>query len=81
VLIPRDANPYQDDAQRTKNVENQLEADSPRHSLTLVIGGCAALVAFGVLWLVGLSWTGVLLVPIGLGLILGGGIPLILNHL
>jgi hypothetical protein len=80
VFMPRVPNPYDDEAQRAKRLEAQSE-ESPLRSWTLFIGGWVALVAFGVLMLVGLPGAGLILVPIGIGLILGGGIPLFLDRL
>ena len=74
------ANPYDDDTQRMAQVEARLDTGS-RRSVLLVVGGCSAIVAFAALALAGLPGSGLILVPIGLGMILGGGIELVLGHL
>ena len=47
----------------------------------LVIGGCSALIAFGVFSLVGLPGAGLALVPFGVLMIMLGGIELLLSRL
>jgi hypothetical protein len=80
MFMPRVPNPYDDEAQKAARLEAQPE-ESPRRSLILVVGGALALAAFGVLILMGLPGAGLILVPIGIGLIIGGGIPFVINHL
>jgi hypothetical protein len=69
----------QDEAERQRRLDAQDIATASR-SRWLLVGGVLALVAFAVLAIEGLPGTGVILVPIGLGMILGGGIELLLNH-
>jgi hypothetical protein len=55
--------------------------DGLRGSTIIFIGGCLALLLFGILAIFGLPWSGVVLVPIGLGMILGSGIELFLGRI
>jgi len=75
--------PFDDDGQRRiHRLESQLELDSDRRRrLILLAGGALALIAFGALAMLGLPGSGVVLVPIGMGMILGGGIPMLLDQL
>ena len=80
VFMPRVPNPYDDDAQRAARLEAQPE-DTPLRSWSLFIGGWVAIAAFGVLALMGFPGSGLVLVPIGMGFIIGGGIPLFINRI
>ncbi|HLZ28536.1 MAG TPA: hypothetical protein VKV73_14580 [Chloroflexota bacterium] len=75
------SNPYDDDTQRMAQVEARLDTRPPWRSALLVVGGCAAIALFGALAWAGLPGSGLILVPIGLGMILGGGIEWVLGHL
>jgi len=72
-------NPYDDEARRTERLNAQVDADARRNVLVFV-GGLLVLVAFGMLALVGLPGAGLLLVPIGLGMLVGSGIELLLGR-
>jgi hypothetical protein len=72
-------NAYDDDARRTERLNAQVDADA-RRTVLIFVGGLLVLVAFGLLALVGLPGVGLLLVPIGLGMLIGSGIELLLGH-
>jgi hypothetical protein len=72
-------NPYDDDAQRAERLNAQVDADARRTALVFV-GGLIVLVAFGLLLLVGLPGAGLVLVPIGLGMLVGSGIELLVGR-
>jgi len=73
-------NPFDDDAQRQQRVDSQLPASTFRAAV-IACAGCAALIAFGVLWRLGFPGVGLALVPIGILMIVGGGIELLLGRL
>lgn len=75
--VPQLPNRYDDDDQRLRRLEAQ-ERDSRRRSVLLLLCGVIALAA--IVPLTALGWPGgaLLLAPIGLGLILGGGIQILL---
>ena len=77
---PRITGPYDDDAERSSRVEAGM-GDGLRRSAIIVSGGCLALLLFGILAMFGLPGWGLILVPIGLGMILGGGIELFLGRI
>ena len=77
---PRITGPYDDDAERSSCVEAGM-GDGLRRSAIIVSGGCLALLLFGILAMFGLPGSGLILVPIGLGMILGGGIELVLGRI
>jgi hypothetical protein len=77
AIVPK---PYDDDAQRQARADANLPISS-RRAAAILIAGCLALVAWGVLILLGYPGTGVELVPIGMLLIIGGGIELLLSRL
>jgi predicted phage tail protein len=72
---PRD----EDESARMRRLIDEDDSDSPFWKW-IFGGGCVALVAFAVLALAGWPGAGVVLVPIGLGMIIGGGIQLLLNR-
>ena len=55
--------------------------DSAKHPLVFLIIGCVVMAAFGVLALTGWPGSGIILVPVGLALILVGGLQLALERL
>ncbi len=77
---PQIPNRYDDDEQRLRRLEAQ-ETDDRRRSLALVIGGLLVLTTLIPLVLTGWSGVGVVLVPIGLGMIIGGGVQLVTARL
>jgi len=79
-FIPVFPNPNDDEAQRRARLEAQVD-DQPRRSLGIFVAGWLMLVAFGVLAVVGLPGAGLVLVPVGIGMILGAGIELIIHRL
>jgi hypothetical protein len=80
VFPARVPNPFDDDAQREQRVDAQLPIGSRRAAL-IVGGGCAALIGFFAAWLAGYPGVGAVLVPIGLVMVLLGGIELFLGRL
>ena len=74
------SNPYDDDAQSLAQIEARLDTQ-PRRSALLIVGGLAAIALFAALALAGLPGSGLILVPIGIGMILGGGIEWVLGRL
>ena len=77
AIVP---NPFDDDAAREARLEANLPTTS-RRALAIVIGGVVTLIAFGILALIGDPGTGVALVPLGILLLLGGGIELLLSRI
>ena len=77
MIVPQVPNPFDDDAQRLERVEAHL-AVARRPWLAVFIGGGLVLGVWLALALAGWPGTGVVLVPIGLGMLLGAGIQLIL---
>lgn len=74
-------NPYlDDDAQREARSDIQLPTTSRRAVIIMLLGG-GALLAFGVLGLIGMPGTGIALVPFGVLMMLLGGIELLLSRL
>lgn len=82
ALFPsRVPNPYlDDDAQREARSDIQLPTTSRRAVIIMLLGG-GALLAFGVLALIGMPGTGIALVPFGVLMMLLGGIELLLSRL
>jgi hypothetical protein len=61
-------------------MEAQLPMSSRRAAM-IIIGGCTALIGFGLASLVGYPGTGIALVPFGVLMIVLGGIEFILSRL
>lgn len=78
IPTPIFRNPSETDAQRMQRVEDRLGTKSLRSKL-IFGGGLVALTAFGILALLGLPQAGLVLVPLGMGLVLGGGIELFIG--
>jgi len=72
-------NPFDDDAQRQERMDAQLPTSSRRAAM-IIVGGCAALIGFGVASLAGFPGTGIALVPFGVLMILLGGIEFLLSR-
>ncbi len=79
MFVPRVPNPYDDDAQRTKRIEAQLETGS-RFSVIVFVGGWLVIGTFVALAFMGLPGAGLVLVPIGVVMIVGSGIQLLINR-
>ena len=79
MFVPQVPNPFDDDAQRTERLEQQLET-SRRWRLVFFVGWLV-LGVFGLLALLGYPGVGLVLVPIGAGMVIGGGIQLVLDRL
>ena len=79
VFIPGAKNPFDSEEDRTRRLDAREFARSRRWALVFG-GGVVLLVVFGVLAALGLPGTGVVLVPIALGMVLGGGIQLLLDR-
>jgi hypothetical protein len=77
AIVP---NPFDDDASRQQRLEANLPISS-RRAGAIVVGGCACLIAFAVAAVLGFPGAGVALVPLGLLLLLGGGIELLLSRI
>ena len=77
AIVP---NPFDDDAQRQSRMEANLPTSS-RRAAAILATGCVALIAFAVLVPLGYPGAGIALVPVGMLLILGGGIELLLSRL
>lgn len=77
AIVP---NPFDDDAKRQQRLEANLPISS-RRALAIVIGGCACLIAFAVAVVLGFPGAGAALVPLGMLLVIGGGIELLLSRL
>jgi predicted phage tail protein len=76
LLFPRDEHT----SDRVRQVMEDNDANSAYWKWIFGVGWLL-LVAFGVLWVVGWPGAGVILVPLGMGMILGGGIQLLLNRI
>jgi hypothetical protein len=70
----------QDDSARMRRLIDEDDSDSPFWK-RIFIAGWIVLAAFGVLALAGWPGAGLILVPIGVGAIVGGGIQLLLNRI
>ncbi len=68
-----------DDAERWRRVE-RADFGEKRYWYIVFIGGWLVLAAFGVLAVMGLPGSGLVLVPIGLGMILGSAIELLVDR-
>ena len=79
MFVPRVPNPFDDDAQRTERLGRQLDA-SRRWRLVFCVGWLV-LGVWGLLALLGYPGAGLVLVPVGAGMIIGGGIQLVLDRL
>ena len=77
---PQIPNRYDDDEQRLRRLEAQ-ESEGRRRSLLLFVGGWLVLAALIPFALTGWAGVGLVLVPIGLGMILGGGLQLFTDRL
>jgi hypothetical protein len=73
-------NPFDDDAQRHGRLDAQVETGRRWWRLVFV-GGCAVVAAWAVLAVTGLPGTGIVLLPIGVGMILGSGIQLVVDRI
>jgi predicted phage tail protein len=72
--------PNETEREKMERVEEQLSTDDQRSKI-IFGGGVLAILAFGACALAGLPQAGILLVPIGMGMVLGGGIELLLGRL
>jgi hypothetical protein len=80
-LNPLQSGPFdQDDSARMQRLIDEDDSDSPFWKWIIVVGW-VALAAFAILSYAGWPGSGLLLVPIGLALILAGGIQLLLNRI
>ncbi len=77
VFIPGQ---FDNEEDRTRRLESQTFGPS-RKWLVVFVLGLIALVAFGALTMVGYPGTGVILVPIGLGMVIGGGIQVLVDRM
>jgi len=73
-------NASESEAEREQRIEAQLGTNTLRSRL-IVVGGIVALIAFAVCAATGFPGAGVILVPIGMGMLLGGGIELLLARM
>ncbi len=69
----------EDEAERQRRLDAQDFATASR-SRWILLGGLVALALFVVLAIDGLPGTGVVVVPLGMGMIIGGGIEPLFNH-
>src|SRR5438105_59610 len=70
----------QNDSARMRRLIDEDDSDSPFWKWTFV-AGWLVLAAFGILALMGWSGSGLILVPIGMGMVIGSGIQLMLNRI
>jgi hypothetical protein len=80
VLIPGRGNPFDSEDDRRRML-NERDFGGSRRWVVVVAAGVALPVVFGILAVLGFPGAGLLLVPIGLGMVLGGGIQLLLDHI
>ncbi|MDQ6669456.1 MAG: hypothetical protein M3069_01605 [Chloroflexota bacterium] len=73
-------NPLDRHTQGTPRLQPRVDPDS-RWRLLVFVGGGIVLCAFGILVLMGLPGTGLVLVPIGVGMILFSAIDHLVNSL
>lgn len=79
-VFPQIPNRYDDDEQRLKRLE-ALDDDAPRRPLLIPVAGLLLLGAELLLSRIGWSGAGLIVVPLGLGLLLVGVIQLALARL
>ena len=70
----------QDDSSRMRRLIDEDDSDSPFWRW-IFVAGWLLLAAFGILAFTGWPGAGLILVPMGLGLIIPGGIQLLLNRI
>ena len=80
VLIHGPNNPFDSEDDRIRML-NARDFSRSRRWLVVLAAGVALLVVFGILAALGSPGTGLLLVPIGLGMMIGAGIELLLEHI
>jgi hypothetical protein len=68
-----------DEAERWRRLDQQ-DFRKSRYWRFVFVGGWLVLALFGVLAFLGLPGSGLLLVPIGLGMIIGGGLQLVIER-
>jgi hypothetical protein len=77
---PGISNPFDDDAQRLGRLDAQV--DTSRRWWRLVLaGGLVVVAVWAVLAVAGMAGTGIVLLPIGVGMILGSGIQLVVDRI
>jgi hypothetical protein len=77
--LPR-GRPAADDSARMRRLIDEDDRDSPFWKW-IFVAGWLVVAAFGILTAMGWPGTGLILVPIGLGMIIPGGIQLLLNRI
>ena len=81
VFIPGDErNPLDTDDYRVRRLDAR-DFGRSRRWVIVACGGAGVLIVFGCLAALGLPGTGLVLVPVGLGMLLGGGIQLLLDRI
>ena len=71
--------PARDEAERWRRLEAQ-DFEKTHYWHLVFVGGWLVLAVFGVLTAMGLPGSGLVLVPIGIGMILGSGIQLLVDR-
>ena len=71
--------PARDEAERWRCLEGQ-DFEKTHYWHLVFVGGWLVLAVFGVLTAMGLPGSGLVLVPIGIGMILGSGIQLLVDR-
>ena len=71
--------PARDEAERWRRLEGQ-DFEKTHYWHFVFVGGWLVLAVFGVLAAMGLPGSGLVLVPIGIGMILGSGIQLLVDR-
>jgi hypothetical protein len=79
VFTPGVPNPLNDESEHERRLAAR-DFGSSRKWRWVFVGGVLALVAFGVFAVLGFPGAGVILVPVGMGMILGSGIQLLLDR-
>ena len=79
VRIPGPGDPFDSEDDRIRAL-NTRDFGRPRRWVVVLAGGVALLMVFATLAALGFPGTGLLLVPIGLGMVLGAGIQLLLDR-
>lgn len=71
--------PARDEEERWRRVEG-MDFEKTRYWYVVFVGGWLVLTLFGVLAMMGLPGSGLALVPIGIGMIIGSGVQLLVDR-
>jgi len=80
VPPPQVPNPFDDDASRWQRAQSNVDTSS-RKWVIVFVAGLAVLAAWAILAVVGQGDYGLVLAPIGLGMVVGGGVQLLIDRI